>query len=78
MFTIENEHDYTAIVTLDDGGYYEDVEVILDDTCVFIAQEIVGSDRRQVLELSHQQLRDILAAMDLPEGAYRTEGKSLL
>jgi hypothetical protein len=70
MFTVEIEHDCTAITTLDEGGYYEDVEVILDDTCVFIAQEIDGSDKRQVLELSHQQLEDIIAAMDVPEGAY--------
>ena len=70
MFTVENENDCTAIITLDDGGYYEDVEVTLDDTCVFIAQEIVGSERRQVLELSHQQLKDIIAAMDLSEGIY--------
>lgn len=70
MFTIEIEHDCTAITTLDDKGYYEDVEVIMDDVCVFIAQEVIGSDRRQVLELSYQQLKDIIAAMELPEGAY--------
>jgi len=70
MFTIETDFDCTSIVTLDEGGYYEDVELILDDTCVFIAQAIEGSDRRQVLELSYQQLKDILAGMDLPDGAY--------
>lgn len=70
MFTIEHDMDCTAVTTLDDGGYYEDVEVILDDTCVFIAQALPDSDRRQVIELSYQQLEDIVASMNLPEGSY--------
>jgi hypothetical protein len=70
MFTIEMDYDCTVITSLDDGGHYEDLEVALDETSVFIAQLIPGSDRRQVLEISIQQLKDILVAMDLPSGTY--------
>ena len=75
MLTIEIDYDCTVITTLDETASYEDVEVVLDDTTVFIAQYIEDTDRRQVLELSYQQLMDIMAAIDLPEGAYYTKAK---
>jgi len=75
MLTVEIDYDCTIITTLDETASYEDVEVILDDTTVFIAQYIEDTDRRQVLELSYQQLTDILMAIDLPEGAYYTKAK---
>ena len=40
MLTVEHEYDYTVITTLDETASYEDVEVVLDDTTVFIAQYI--------------------------------------
>jgi len=64
------DYDCTVITSLDDGGQYEDIEVTLDEASVFIAQLIPGSDRRQVLEISIQQLKDILVSMDLPSGTY--------
>ena len=70
MLTVEIDYDCTLITTLDETASYEDVEVILDDTTVFISQYIEDTDRRQVLELSYQQLTDILMSIDLPEGAY--------
>lgn len=75
MLTVEIDYDCTIITTLDETASYEDVEVILDDTTVFIAQYIEDTDRRQVLELSYQQLTDILVSIDLPEGAYYTKAK---
>ena len=75
MLTVEIDYDCTIITTLDEAASYEDVEVVLDDTTVFIAQYIEDTDRRQVLELSYQQLMDIMAAIDLPEGAYYTKAK---
>lgn len=75
MLTVEIDYDCTIITTLDETASYEDVEVVLDDTTVFIAQYIEDTDRRQVLELSYQQLMDIMAAIDLPEGAYYTKVK---
>lgn len=75
MLTVEIEYDCTIITTLDETDSYEDVEVVLDDTTVFIAQYIEDTDRRQVLELSYQQLIDILMSLDLPAGAYYTTPK---
>ena len=71
MFTVEHEYDYTSIITLDEEGNFEDVEVFLDAEVVYLCQEIRDTEVRQVLELSYQQLTDIVASMNLPEGAYR-------
>lgn len=75
MFTIEMECDYTAITTLDETAMFEDVEVVMDADVVYISQVLPDSSRAQVLELSYQQLVDILVAMDLPEGAYYQTSK---
>ena len=71
MFTVEHEYDYTSIITLDEEGNFEDVEVFLDEEVVYLCQEIRDTEVRQVLELSYQQLTDIVASINLPEGAYR-------
>jgi len=75
MLTVEIDFDCTVITTLDETASYEDVEVVLDDTTVFIAQYVEDTNSRQVLELSYQQLIDIMMAIDLPEGAYYTTPK---
>ena len=54
---------------------FEDVEVVMDADVVYISQVLPDSNRAQVLELSYQQLKDILVAMDLPEGAYYQTAK---
>lgn len=75
MFTVEMDYDCTVITTLDETDSYEDIEVVLDDVTVFIAQYVEATDSRQVLELSYQQLTDIMMSLDLPEGAYYTKPK---
>jgi len=75
MLTVEHDYDYTVITTLDETASYEDVEVVIDDATVFIAQYVEETSSRQVLELSYQQLIDIMMAIDLPEGAYYTTPK---
>ena len=75
MLTVEMDFDYTVITTLDETAMFEDVEIVLDTDVVYISQVLPDSNRAQVLELSYQQLRDILAGMDLPEGAYYVKGK---
>jgi hypothetical protein len=76
MLTIEMEHDCTILTSLDERGSFEDVEVIIsDDSIVYISQLTADTSKAQVLELSFQQLRDILAGMELPEGAYYIKGQ---
>jgi|TARA_R110002110_G_scaffold409674_1_gene632179 hypothetical protein len=75
MLTIETQYDCTIITTLDETASYQDVEVVIDETTVFIAQDIEDTGKRQVLELSYQQLIEIVVALDLPDGAYYTTHK---
>ena len=70
MFTIEHEFESTVITTLDQEGEHEDVEIHLDAEGVFIRQWSEELQSFELIELSTQQLEDIITAVDLPEGAY--------
>jgi hypothetical protein len=70
MFTIEHEFESTVITTLDQEGQHEDVEVHLDNESIFIRQWSEELQTFDLIELSMQQLKDIITAVDLPEGAY--------
>lgn len=73
MFTIEHEFDSTVITMIDEGERFlqEDVTITAFDDCVTIEQLDPRSDRVQKITLSTAQLRDLGAALDLPEGAWR-------
>jgi hypothetical protein len=58
------------ITTLDQEGQHEDVEVHLDNESIFIRQWSEELQTFDLIELSMQQLKDIITAVDLPEGAY--------
>jgi hypothetical protein len=70
MFTIEHEFESTVITTLDQEGEHEDVEIHLDAESIFIRQWSEELQTFDLIELSMQQLNDIITAVDLPEGAY--------
>jgi hypothetical protein len=70
MFTVEHLSEDTVVRTLDQEGRLEDVELIIDDTSVFLRQWQKDRDCYEVIEMSSQQFKDILAAMNTPEGAY--------
>jgi hypothetical protein len=59
-----------VITTLDQEGQHEDVEVHLDNESIFIRQWSEELQTFDLIELSMQQLKDIITAVDLPEGAY--------
>ena len=73
MFTIEHAFDATVITLLDEGPapLREDVIIRAFDNGVSIAQHDPRTDRVAQLTLSLSQLRDLAAALDLPEGVYR-------
>jgi len=77
MFTIEHEFDATVITLVDEGEdgqpLQEDVAIAAFAECVTITQYDPRTDREQVITLSMAQLRDLAAALDLPEGVYRLE-----
>jgi hypothetical protein len=72
MFTIEHEFDSTLITLVDDGEapLQEDVVINAFSECVTVEQYDARLDQMQKITLSVSQLRDLAAAMDLPEGSY--------
>ncbi|SFI91137.1 hypothetical protein [Jannaschia pohangensis] len=75
MFSIEHEFDATVITLVDEGGAdgppTEDVIVTAFEECVTLTQVDTRTDQPLQITLSMTQLRDLAAALNLPEGVYR-------
>ncbi len=73
MFTIEHEFDATIVTLVDEGPSFlrEDIVIHNFDDCITIEQYDPRTDRVEKLTLSLSQLKDLGAALDLPEGVYR-------
>jgi hypothetical protein len=73
MFTIEHDFDATVVTLMDEGSpnLQEDVIVNAFDDCVTVEQEDPRNGEVMRITLSLSQLRDLAAALDLPEGIYR-------
>ncbi|MFW8594555.1 hypothetical protein [Cribrihabitans neustonicus] len=73
MFTIEHEFDSTVITLVDENGppLEEDVTINAFAECVTVEQFDPRTGTVQKITLSHLQVRDLAAALDLPEGVYR-------
>ncbi len=73
MFTIEHDYDATVVTLVDEGQtpLKEDVIINAFEDCVTVAQFDPRSEKMVQVTLSISQLRDLEAALDLPEGVYR-------
>ncbi|KQB95778.1 phosphomannomutase [Loktanella sp. 1ANDIMAR09] len=73
MFTIEHDYDATVVTLVDEGAapLKEDVIINAFDDCVTISQFDPRTDEVVRITLSLTQLRDLEAALDLPEGIYQ-------
>lgn len=73
MFTIEHEFDASVITLVDEGGAFlqPDITVSSFEDCITVSQHDPETERTQTVTLSFAQLRDLAAALNLPEGAYR-------
>ena len=73
MFTIEHAFDSTVITLVDEGGVHlqEDVTIEAFEDCIVIQQVDRITDTPLRITLSLRQARDLGAALNLPEGAYR-------
>ena len=73
MFTIEHEFDATVVTLVDEGAQplIEDVIINTFDEGITIEQYDQRTDQMAKIVLSHGQVRDLEAALDLPEGSYR-------
>jgi hypothetical protein len=78
MFTIEHEFDATTVTLVDEASSHlkEDVSIHMFDDCVTVEQYDPRTDRVDKVTLSLTQVRDLAAALDLPEGAYRLKRSS--
>mgnify|MGYP003336228518 CR=1 FL=1 len=72
MFTIEHEFDATVVTLVDEGtsSLQEDVIVNSFAECITIEQYDARSDQVQKITFSIAQMRDLAAAISLPEGVY--------
>lgn len=76
MFTIEHEFDATVITLVDEGEdlpLTEDVTINAFEDCVTLDQLDPRTDEVMRITLSLGQVRDLAAALNLPEGSYRLE-----
>jgi len=73
MFTIEHEFDSTVVTLVDEEGPHlrEDVIINAFEDCVTLEQHEPVTDTLMRVTLSMSQLRDLAAALELPEGAYK-------
>jgi hypothetical protein len=73
MFTIEHQFDATVITLIDEGDepLHEDVVIEAHDGGVSLTQVDPDTDEVSVVHLSMHQLKELRAALDLPEGIYR-------
>ncbi|GAB4386935.1 hypothetical protein [Albidovulum sp.] len=73
MFTIEHDFDATVITLVDEGSpnLEEDVIIQAFSECVVIEQFDPRRDEMSKIVMSMSQLRDLAAALNLPEGVYR-------
>jgi hypothetical protein len=73
MFSIEHEFDATVITLVDEGRapLVEDVTINSFAECVTLEQLDPRTDTVQKITISPEQLRDLAAALDLPEGVYQ-------
>ncbi|MFD0858583.1 hypothetical protein [Roseovarius aquimarinus] len=74
MFSIEHEFDATVITLVDEGAapLSEDVLIEAFEECVVIRQFDPRLNEMRSITLSMTQLRDLGAALNLPEGVYRS------
>jgi hypothetical protein len=75
MLTIEHEFDATVVTLVDEGKapLQEDVTVCAFEDCVTVEQYDARTDQVMKITLSLVQVRDLGAALNLPEGIYQTK-----
>jgi hypothetical protein len=72
MFPIEHEFDSTVIILVDEetAQLQEDLIVNSFSECITIEQYDVRTDKINKITFSMAQLKDLSAAINLPEGVY--------
>ena len=78
MFSIEHEFDATVVTLVDEGEapLQEYIVVHSFEECITVEQYDPRTDRMQKITLSIAQMRDLAAAISLPEGVYSRTKRS--
>ena len=73
MYSVEHDFDATVVTLVDEGDtpLQEDVVISGFEDCVTVEQFDPRTDRMQRITLSISQMRDLVAAVNTPEGVYR-------
>jgi len=73
MFSIEHDFDATVITLVDDKAapLSEDITVQAFEDCVTVEQFDARRDEMVRITFTLGQVRDLAAALNLPEGVYR-------
>jgi predicted ATP-grasp superfamily ATP-dependent carboligase len=72
LYSVEFEKDSAVITVLSEDDSQEDVEVIIgDNDVVFVRQYQEYKNEYDVIVMTWQQLKDIAAAINSPEGLFR-------
>lgn len=73
MFTIEHEFDASVVTLIDEGSapLAEDITINTFASCITVEQVDPRTDEVHKITFSMNQIRDLEAALDLPEGTYR-------
>ncbi|SLN23062.1 hypothetical protein ROJ8625_00914 [Roseivivax jejudonensis] len=78
MFSVEHDFDATVVTLVDEGAapLQEDVIVNSFEECITVEQYDPRTDSVSRITLSISQMRDLAAAIQLPEGVYsRTKSR---
>ena len=75
MFSIEHDFDATVVTLMDEGEspLQENVVLTAFEEVVQVEQYDPRSDSIQKISISMAQLRELAAALNLPEGVYRID-----
>lgn len=75
MFTNEHGFDASVVTLIDEGSgaLQEDIVITMHDDQVTLEQLNPRDNSTQTITFSMIQLRDLKAALDLPEGVYRVK-----
>jgi hypothetical protein len=64
MFTVDKEGESTIVTSLDNSGFCEDLQVIVDPELIWVRQWDEHSQEHQVMIIQHQQLNDVITAIE--------------
>lgn len=72
MYTVEFEPDAAIITVLCENDEQEDIEMIIgDDGAVFIRQYQEYKNEHDVITMTYEQLKDLVASLGSAEGFWR-------